>query len=166
MKELDRIEAPLSSAVSTTMENMTFEEIEFTDTQDRVTIADEELIWSALPIVKPYAGELVVKVSKTYGRVLAEEVAGFIDEDIPEAMVTDVLAEIANTIAGRFMEALIPEDQEFELGLPDTGNGDVGTVDGVAADIPLRIGEHSMIVSIRGDDFVELLDQAQEEQKT
>lgn len=160
MKQLDQIQSSLSAAVSTTMENMTFEEIEIADEADEVQIVDSDKMWSTLPLHKPLSGELVVQISHTYGRLLAEEVVGFVDDEISEDAVNDVLAEITNTIAGRFMDALIPENQEFVLGLPQTGTGRFADENGVAAMIPLRIGDHAMQVSIVGQDFVDLLEKA------
>ena len=159
MKRLNKIQSSLSSAVSTTMESMTFEEIEMVD-EDEIQISEDEQIWSTLPIALPYAGELVVRIRREYGRVLADEVMGFMDEDVSETTINDNLAEIANTIAGRFMDDLVSEYQGFELGLPATGAGNLIDDSSVAATIPIRIGEYEMIVSVRGRDFVELLEKA------
>ncbi len=160
MNELDKIQSSLASAVSTTMENMTFEEIEIMDEADDIQIVDSDTIWSMLPFQKPHSGELVIQISRSYGKVLAEEVVGLVDDDVSENAINDALAEIANTIAGRFMGALVPENQEFELGLPETGNGSFADQSEVAAAMPLRIGCHAMYVSIVGKDFIDLLEKA------
>ncbi len=157
MKNDNIVRAALSDAVARTMENMTFEEVEIVRDEREGALPGHDMLWSSLPIKSPHSGELTVQVSREYGRVLAEEVAGFMDEDIPAGMINDVLAELANTMAGRFMDNLIPADTEFDLGLPTTGTGPLQKYDHQAATIPLRIGDHYMVVSVQGRDFVNLL---------
>ncbi|MFQ5649182.1 MAG: chemotaxis protein CheX [bacterium] len=157
MKEVQELKASLSKAVFDTMENMTFEEVEIIDNEEEVVMSTENLIWSVLPLNKPYAGELVVRVSKDYGKALAEEVLGLMAGEVSDETVTDILAEIANTLAGRFMDNLVPSDEEFQLGLPRAASGHPAEGQQEVVSIPVKVGEHAMIVSVSGKDFVELV---------
>ncbi|MCZ6820073.1 MAG: chemotaxis protein CheX [Calditrichaeota bacterium] len=151
----NRLETSLSSAVATTLENMTFEEIEVVDEPASAEISDD-MIWAAVPILQPHEGELVVRVAPEYAKILAEEVFGSADEAISDAAVKDVIAEMANTIAGRFMNELVPSDEEFRLGLPNTGVGKFQEGSDQVTSILINVGEHPLVTSVIGNDFVKL----------
>ena len=46
------------------------------------------------------------------------------DTEVNENVMFDVIAELANTIAGQFMGLYLGDDQIYELGLPETGVSD------------------------------------------
>lgn len=72
--------------------------------------------------VKSHCSLFILISSKT----IIEEVARNIfaldfDEVIEENLLNDTLAEMLNTISGKFMKEITPEDQIYELGLPVIG---------------------------------------------
>jgi len=137
------------------MENMTFEEVEIVTEPTQINFSADDKMWAILPLIRPHAGELVIEVPFDYGRTLAEEVCGIMDEEISEAAIKDVLAEIANTIAGRFVDELLPADEEFELGLPNTGRGKVPQKEKKVTTVLLNVGGHALVTSIVGEAFQE-----------
>lgn len=117
------IESSLMTALTKTMEDMAFEEIEFLG-RDMVTpVIPEDNLWARLAILQPFEGEICIEVSAGYARLVTEALYGAMPEDITDEAVGDALAEILNTIAGVFMKAYTPHDKSFELGLPSTGKG-------------------------------------------
>jgi CheY-specific phosphatase CheX len=117
----DLLESALTNAVSETMENMAFEQVD--SLQPDAPRQENRNLWAVLPIIKPISGEISIQLSADYARVLTESLFEGSD-GIPTAeMVRDALAEILNTIAGRFMSRLIPTKEEFELGLPRVNLG-------------------------------------------
>ena len=151
--ELNKLETVLAAAVSKTMENMTFEEIETPKNHNGNPFTGNNKYWAVLPLIKPYSGELVLEITTDYGKILAEEVYGNTDVVISESSIKDVLAEIANTIAGRFIDGLTPQSQQFELGLPTTGRGQVPDMTNRIATILINVGEHPLVISIKGTDL-------------
>ncbi len=149
----NKLDTSLSSAITKTMENMTFESVKFVDSPRDSNLDIDDRIWAVLPMVRPYQGELVLELSLEFGGTLAEEVWGFPSETISDDAVKDMLAEIANTIAGRFNDELLPPDEEFELGLPDTGLGTVPKSAQKVTTVLLNIGNHQLLTSITGEVF-------------
>lgn len=155
---LNKLEISLSSAVAVTMENMTFEVVEIVDVcTDRELVDD--LVWAALPMVRPYEGQLVVEVTPEHGRFLAEEIYRGVDEGISEDTIKDVVKEIANTIAGRFLNGLVSPDQELRFGLPRTGVGVAPEGSQKVASILMNVGDHTFMTSVTGNDFSEFVNE-------
>ena len=154
--KFERIKEALTAAVRQTMENMTFEEVSAVS-NDKVTIVSPaNVVWASLPLKTPYAGNLLIDASVEYSESLVHEVYGFCEDDAMESSVRDVLSELANTIAGRFFGGLVPEDEGFELGLPDSGKGTAPNYEHEVLSINLKIGEHFLKVSLFGSDFINI----------
>ncbi len=143
----------LSAAISKTMENMTFEEVEIIDEVNDDDIFPEDNLWAVLPLLRPYEGQLVLEVPVNYGRTLAKEVLGLFDQNVSNEAIMDVLAEMANTLAGRFVDELVSSDREFELGLPDTGKGVAPAQAPKVATVQLNVAGHALVASIAGEAF-------------
>jgi hypothetical protein len=43
------------------------------------------------------------------------------EEELSERMLLDMLGELVNTVAGLFMNAYLPKNETYALGLPETG---------------------------------------------
>jgi hypothetical protein len=150
----DYLSTSLEHAIAKTLENMTFEEVIIIDNDDVVRrVPKSDLLWARLPVHEPYKGFLALEVPAEYGRLIAEEVYGEVQTEISEALILDALAEISNTIAGRFLDELVPSDRAFVLGLPETGKGEVpGAVKRVRS-IQMNVGQHYLTAFVVGDDF-------------
>lgn len=153
MNSGSKLQTALSSAIVRTIESMTFEEVEILDDGSRDFTSANEIVWAKLPILKPLTGELVLLMSHNYCRSLINNVYGSTDNESNLNAENDILAEIANTIAGRFIDGLIPSDTEFLLGLPTTGKGNAPESAKKITTILLRMGDHPLVISIHGEDF-------------
>ena len=114
-KGQDVLSNAIHQAVSESMENMVFMPVE-----------PMTLIWGQVRVLKPYEGGITV----AFPERLVEQFTGELhdgesDNGAAREMGLDIVAEMANTIAGRLMNLLVPEDMEYEIGLPKTGSGDI-----------------------------------------
>ncbi len=153
-KCLSKLDGALFAAISKTMENMTFEEVQIVHHNKEANIFVKDATWAILPIVRPYCGQLVLEITPGCGHTFAGVVIGKIDKnEVSDEWIQDMLAEMANTIAGRFVAALLQDNEAFELGLPTTGQGPMPKLATYITKISLNIGGHSMVASIAGDAF-------------
>lgn len=149
---LNRLEAALMSAVAETMENMAFEQVE-TISGDGEAQLGINRIWSALNIIRPVAGEITIELSADYSSTLTDSLYGSLEGNLNDEVISDALAEILNTVAGRFMTQLIPPAQKFELGLPRVGRGTRSAESSRQASLTFDIGGQYIRAGVWGDDF-------------
>ena len=115
-------------AVSTTLENMVFmEAMEHFDRTYEIPV--EELVWTSLLVHDPVQGEIRLAMPVTLLKKLTANVFALEDEEIDQAQMDDILNELLNTIAGLFMTNLLEDDQQYKLGLPELGQGDMPETD-------------------------------------
>jgi hypothetical protein len=154
----DTLANALESAISRTMESMTFEEVTVMQDQREVPvfIAPEDVLWANLPIKSPFRGHLLLEVPVDYGLMLADKVYGVTDEKMSDSAIRDALAEILNTLAGRFLEQIVPHDQVFQLGLPTAGCGELTVNTAPVRTIIVNVGEHYLSTHLFGQSFKEL----------
>lgn len=80
---------------------------------------------SMLSVQRPARGEyslFILTISPKLLREIAYNVLGLESEDaVTEESELDALAELLNTISGRFMREITPADETYELGLPLVG---------------------------------------------
>jgi len=143
------VKAAMIKAVAETMENMAFEQVEEAE-PGTLTISGNDILWASLSVIKPSSAEVGIELSGDYARAATEALFGFSDEGPAENIVHDALAEMLNTIAGRFMAQLTPAQQEFELGLPQVGRGKKQLGKGDVATLEFNIGEHLLKVYLAG----------------
>ena len=147
------LQAALSHAIARTMENMTFDEIEVVDIPLNPEITRDGM-WATLSILNPIKGEVVLELSRELGAQLAREVYGVaVGSAISDESVRDVIAEILNTLAGRFIDRLVASQFKFELGLPNTGNGRAHLNSRPVAAMVVSVGSHFLTTSVLGQDF-------------
>lgn len=116
---LDRI---VLSAVAETLENMAFMEV----------VRDEcppsslsvEVLSARLAIHEPTAGEVHLTMPHSLLAQVAEAAYALPAEALEEQILRDLLAELLNTIAGRFLTLLLPPEQSYRLGLPELEDAD------------------------------------------
>ena len=155
MENQEFLKISLGSAIAKTMEEMTFEEVEIDEVPKIPSAIQNDSLWAALPIKRPLAGKLVLDTSQIYARKLAEGIFGGPGKEFSDDIVRDVLAEILNTVAGSFINELVPKDQEFELGLPTTGLGKIPEPEVPVTSIRANVGGFYLTAVLTGKDFQE-----------
>jgi hypothetical protein len=104
------------NAVSDTFENLAF--MEALPADDQTSQAKGDLWETALLIHEPIQGEIRSVLPRQLLSLVAATVFGLQAEDCDDTTLQDVSAEVLNTIAGRFLFELLPE-QGFRIGLPE-----------------------------------------------
>jgi len=146
------------NAVSQTLENMAFMEV--MEHFDRsYEIPAEEIVWNSLLINDPVQGEIRFAMSKTFLKTLTGNIFGIDDEDITQQQMNDILNELLNTIVGLFLTNLLADDQEYKMGLPEPGEGELPEVDANTIVWKLMTGEEdSLQIFAAGTSLVALKD--------
>lgn len=114
-KKVSVLSNAVTRAVVESLENMVF-----------MAVEPMRLIWGKVQILSPYRGAITVAfpeklVYSITGEIHAQDVNG----ETNRALFMDTVAEMTNTIAGRVMSMIVPEDEEYEISLPRTGVGNV-----------------------------------------
>ena len=115
---------------------------------------EDTALWASILIMKPLRGEMVLAFSSAYAKQLTETIYGDMGAgETPDIAVHDAIAEIINTVAGRFLERLLPSDREFELGLPNTGWSDPPDVENEVIRLDFNLGGRTVTAIVGGEDF-------------
>ena len=147
MSEPTRLSRALLTAVSQTLENMAFTEaLEHYNPEYRIPA--EELVWASILIRDPAPGELRLAMTEQGLRSLTGAIFGLSEEELSTAQMNDILHELLNTIAGLFMTALLEEDQTFQLGLPEPGEGPLPEAEEQTLTCTLMTAEEDPLVII------------------
>ena len=80
------------------------------------------LAWSSLLVNDPVLSEFKLFMSKDLILKIAESVYGLPEEELTDQILDDTLGEMLNTITGRFFTKVLPNEQTFALGLPETAS--------------------------------------------
>lgn len=153
IEKMDKIQTKLEASISKTMESMTFEDVQVVSDGTVDPYFGEDKLWAVLPVIKPYSGELVLEVPIACAEVLAEEAHGVLDTEPSLEEMQDLVGEILNTLAGRFLSELTPSGETFQLGLPTTGKGELPQFDDEITSILLSVGEHYLNTIVVGKDL-------------
>ena len=143
------VKSAMVNAVTETMENMAFEQVE---EAPQTSAPTGDLIWASMPVIRPAKAEISLELSNEYAKAVTEALFGFMENGPDENIVRDALAEMLNTIGGRFMAQMTPAKLEFELGLPSVGTGKSKVSTNDAAAVNFNVGEHILRVYITGLD--------------
>jgi hypothetical protein len=111
----------LTQAVSETIENMAFMMVS-TETENPETMQSDECLKTSLLILEPYPGELGLIMSKKLLSKIAVSVYSLGEEEITEDTLIDVISELLNTITGSLIRRILPDNSEYKLGLPESGD--------------------------------------------
>lgn len=122
MNENKPLYQAMLQAVGQTLENMAFTEaLEHYD--PNLQIPPEELTWTSILIHDPVQGEVRLAMGKTLLLNLTAGIFALDEDKVSQSQQDDILHELLNTIAGLFMTNLLADDQTFQLGLPEYGEG-------------------------------------------
>lgn len=109
------------SVIEDIYETMLFMDAMFVE-DDEVEYADMEIEdpqEARLLINHPFPGEIVLTVPDEMVLSMAESLFMLSEDEIDAQVKQDVLNEILNTISGRIMAKVTPQDKSFKLGLPE-----------------------------------------------
>lgn len=121
------LKAAAESAVAETFESMVFMDVVPVSKQE-ADIQAQGRVWSCIDVKSPLKTRLSLIIPEDLAREITFDILGFEDEgELSMEMLVDVMAELINTIAGRFVAKVTPEDETFELGLPESGSGEPDT---------------------------------------
>lgn len=109
-------------AVCQTLETMAFVEV-IEQSEELELVIPTEANWVNILIHDPVQGELRLAMSQTLLSNMAADMFGIETDEVDENQCQDIIAEILNTLAGLFMTRLLPDDQTYQLGLPEPGVG-------------------------------------------
>ncbi|MBN2711841.1 MAG: chemotaxis protein CheX [Planctomycetes bacterium] len=143
-------------ATSETLENMAFMEAVMAECR-LDDFADQVFCWSAVPVLEPVKGTVTLMMSKSLAAMLTSAIMGLFDEEPEDTIICDSLAEVANTIAGRFVAMISPDDVTFKLGVPVTACGAIPVGEGIYSNVCIDIEDDHMCVRISGEDILSLL---------
>lgn len=121
--EIDQIQEALHKAVAQVTEGMAFAEIETCQRMDDMPVFSRDDFLATLNIKKPFDAIFGLIVNQKFlNSILQTTVEENRDDDL-ESLAGDLISEFTNTIAGCFMTFLLPPDREFEIDLPESGDG-------------------------------------------
>ena len=101
-----------------TLENMAFVGIEEC-TEAEAGELKQEMIGVNLLITEPELLEIRLDVSKELLYQIAETMYTIDRDELEDRLINDLLAEILNTLAGRFMSEILPAETNFALSIPE-----------------------------------------------
>ena len=116
------------TAVSQTLENMAFMEV-MEHFDQSYEIPAEDLVWNSLLINDPVQGEVKLAMPKSLLKKLTGNIFALDDDEITQSQMDDILNELLNTIVGLFLTNLLADDQEYKMGLPESGEGELSEAD-------------------------------------
>jgi hypothetical protein len=152
LKESDSLQKSLVKAVSATMENIAFEELEVLP--DPVTIPGEIVSFS-LQVVAPYLLLARIEIPKKLATRLTRTIYRDAEKEITDVLLDDTVGELLNTIIGTMMGDLTLGERIFEMGLPQKITGEKDVPSGNARRNFFRVEKFPFCIEIYGDAFVE-----------
>lgn len=112
------LEEKITYVLEEALENMAFISIEDSSKDGCDEIEGERLNVNLL-ITKPALLEMRLEMSRELLVQIVETMYTMDRDEITPQLINDLLAEILNTLAGRFMTEILPADQTFSLNLPE-----------------------------------------------
>ncbi len=119
MANYNLLPAVMVQAVVETVEEMAFSELTLYEGEPEIGQLNGSFRQAWLLVYQQLAGIFSLTLSPNLLREFAANIYGMDQSEISTEMENDTLAELLNTISGRIMREIIPEDQRYELGLPN-----------------------------------------------
>lgn len=141
---MEKINIAVQRAVAETLENLAFMEA-FPVSESPLSCPGE--MTAALHFHEPTQGEIRISIPPTLLENISQNVFGLPSEDVSVPESKDLLAELLNTIAGRFFIELLPKEQPFRIGLPELDPSTLLEPDS-HTNWYFRTGEHHFTISL------------------
>ncbi len=150
MSSMDNgLQDAMFEAASETLENMAFMEV-IAQRERR----EEIKYYSTLDILSPVSGTLTLVTTPKLAHEITEGLIDPEDGEPSEEMTFDALSELINTIGGRLMRVLTPEDQTFSLGLPNSFSSSNYEFDKSSEFARFEIDGQTFLVVASGDELI------------
>lgn len=116
---ITNVNSSVKDAIIETFENMLFMDAVPVEKDRDEKIEDPTKV--RILINHPFPGELVLSIPIELMRRMAATLYMYGDDDaeITDKMQMDVVYELTNTIAGRVMALLVPDNSTFKIGFPE-----------------------------------------------
>lgn len=125
-----------------TLENMAFVSIEECTPEEAATLK-QKMLGANLLITEPELLEMRLDVSEELLYQIAETMYTMDRDELSDQLVNDLLAEILNTLAGRFMTEILPPESNFSLSIPELASDEESTSEFkfnyISEDFPLSV---------------------------
>ena len=117
--DISSITKALEKSVIFSFANLVFVDIEDHQRVTSInTLKDDDYV-ATIKLNSPITGSISLLMNKSFSERMADIVINVDSNSNASQFADAMMAEISNTIAGRFMAALVPEDTEFGFGLPN-----------------------------------------------
>ncbi|OQX18677.1 MAG: hypothetical protein BWK76_06820 [Desulfobulbaceae bacterium A2] len=111
-------DASMVRAVIETLENLAFVEVQARPASIAGPV-DGVALCCRLLINEPLQGEVRLCMPRALLRQITRIIWAMQEFEVQDTVLHDTQAELLNTLAGRFLAELLPEDETFQLGLPE-----------------------------------------------
>lgn len=108
----------LDAAVCDTLENMAFVDFDKIETVACPFGPNPDSLHFEIELMDQQAIRLRLVMARSFAEKIVADMCGDEFEDVNQEMIDDMLAELINTIGGRFSALLLPDNQRFTLSLP------------------------------------------------
>lgn len=110
----------IEQAIQETFENMAF--LETVPAQEDGLKLPADVMAASLTITAPAPGVVHMVLPTTLLRNMGETLHAAPGEELSQEVLQDLLFELLNTIVGMLLNKFLPEDQSYNLGLPEKEN--------------------------------------------
>ncbi|BCA79095.1 hypothetical protein [Desulfuromonas sp. AOP6] len=145
------LRAGMTRAISEVLEGMAFMPVEELPNKGTETkISRENLLCVSLLVHEPVQWEFKLFMPRNLLEEMGEAVYAAPREALAESSLRDLLFEILNTAAGRFLSEVLVDNQEFSLGLPEPCDYDNSIADDPLMEWHFEAGDNIFAVTVLG----------------
>lgn len=144
----------IASAVAETFEEMAFLEVDQVQAPLDKPPDEGSLLRASLLVHDPFAGEISFAAPRSLLTGIAWTLFGAEDEFVSEETLLDLQAELLNTLAGKVMNQITPEEATFKFGLPETKAGSSMGSDGQSVGCYFDVDGEMFSVAACGDALI------------
>lgn len=144
----------LVTAVRESFEHLAFMQPVFLTSLDPPTTV--RVFWVCeMLVIRPVGALFCLRIEHGALKKTAASIWGRPEESLDDNLLTDTLAELLNTVGGKYMQLVLPDGRQFQLGLPK-----VTTTDGVAGgndeNLCFELEGYNFQVSLSGKELLGL----------
>ena len=114
------------------------------------------MLMASIQVLDPVKGRVGLVVDRRLARQMALDMYACEPKELTDQMVTDFVAELINTISGQMMSDVLPDEQLFQLGLPDVTEGASLAYAGDTHSFFVQVKSCCVVVNLSGDSLVDL----------